>query len=41
MMLRDSCDDMGLRETSRDGEVQLQKVFGIMGNAHDCINKNA
>lgn len=21
------------------GKVQLQKVFGIIGNAHDCINK--
>ena len=39
MMLRDSCDDMGLPRNQQDGEVQLQKVFGIIGNAHDCIIK--
>lgn len=41
MMLRDSCDDMGLPRNQQDGEVQLQKVFGIIGKLHYCINKNA
>ena len=42
MMLRDSCDDMGLPRNQQGwGKFNCKKFFGIIGNAHDCINKNA